>query len=97
MPEIEAGVSSDECEARGGSKEEFVMQGDLCTFFPDTFMFSLILFFCTFVLVFALAKFRTSIYFPARVRMLAAFDRSFSYLSRLCTTEDKSRKLTGKY
>lgn len=55
--------------------------GRMCSFLPDVFMFSLLLFFGTFALASILRLFRTSRFFPTKVRSVVG---DFAVLIAIC-------------
>ncbi len=57
-------ITRSQCEALGGH-----LTGHACPYVPDIFFFSVILFFGTFALAFALKKFKLTRYFPTRVSL----------------------------
>ncbi|XP_045142515.1 electrogenic sodium bicarbonate cotransporter 4 [Echinops telfairi] len=69
-------LSKKECLSYGGS-----LLGDSCQFIPDLALLSFILFFGTYSMTLALKKFKSSRYFPTKVRALVAdFSIVFSIL-----------------
>ncbi|CDW51760.1 anion exchange protein [Trichuris trichiura] len=72
-----------DCELDGGT-----VHGLRCHFYPDIFLFSLLLFLLAYLIMYSLKKFRTSAFFPDKVReTLANFAPLFSIVIATVVSE----------